>query len=248
MMSHNKSAYEREELVSVPVLGPEWKKSELHEMSKRGRSEVSGEKRQAKIKAFMRDQRGLFGTKWLTRRNLVIALFILCIGTALALFFTIPRPPSFSFYVPEPLTVDNSTVSFSRTPANFSFIGNINVFADTSSSYLPLQFSDISISLYHLSTNKLIGEGSFGHHTIPKGKDVPVQLPINVTYSAINSSDTTWSEWYAACGHIWGGASRPSLTVKMILKSSIVGLVTKPETGSQIGDVACPFELPGNSV
>lgn len=120
--------------------------------------------------------------------------------------------------------------------------------ADTSASYLPLQFSDIQISLYHLSTNKLIGSGSFGHHTVKKGSAVPVQLPINVTYSAINTSDTTWSDWYNACGHIWAGTNRPSLSVKMVVKSSIVGLVTRPETGSQVGDVACPFELPSNSV
>jgi hypothetical protein len=77
---------------------------------------------------------------------------------------------------------------------------------------------------------------------------VPIQLPVNVTYSAINTTDTTWSDWYNACGHIWSGTQRPSLSVRMVVQSKVVGLVTTPEAGAVVGDVACPFELPGNSV
>jgi hypothetical protein len=51
-------------------------------------------------------------------------------STALALFFTIPRPPAFAFYPQQPIAVDNSTIQFSRVPANFSFIGNLNVFGE----------------------------------------------------------------------------------------------------------------------
>jgi hypothetical protein len=39
----------------------------------------------------------------------------------------IPRPPSFKFYTEAPFTVDNSTIQFSRTPTNFSFAGNLNL-------------------------------------------------------------------------------------------------------------------------
>ncbi len=43
------------------------------------------------------------------------------------LYFAIPRTPAFSFYQPTPFTVDNSTISFSRTPTNFSFTGTLNL-------------------------------------------------------------------------------------------------------------------------
>lgn len=42
----------------------------------------------------------------------------------------IPRAPSFTFYETAPFTVDNSTVSFSRSPTNFSFAGNLNLYGE----------------------------------------------------------------------------------------------------------------------
>jgi hypothetical protein len=47
---------------------------------------------------------------------------------ALILYFTIPRAPHFVFYVPSPFNVDNSTIAFSRTPANYSFSGSLNLY------------------------------------------------------------------------------------------------------------------------
>jgi hypothetical protein len=44
------------------------------------------------------------------------------------LYFVIPRNPSFQFYPERPFDVDNSTISFSRTPTNFSFTGNLNLY------------------------------------------------------------------------------------------------------------------------
>jgi len=38
------------------------------------------------------------------------------------------------------------------------------------------------------------------------------------------------------------------LKFRLVVRMSIIGLVTHPETSTQISDVACPFELPGNSV
>ncbi|KAI9637345.1 uncharacterized protein MKK02DRAFT_23934 [Dioszegia hungarica] len=238
----------REELVSVPVLGPEWQKSELHELSRRGKSAVRKEKRQRIWREWTRDQRGVCGVTWLTRKMLVIILSCMVVGTALVLFFTIPRPPSYSFYVSQPFTVNNSTVQFARTPANFSFTGNLNILADTTSSYLPLQYSDISVQLYHLTTNKQIATGNYGKNKVKKGNQEPVSIPVQFSYSAPNATDTTWNDIYSACGHMWTGTVRPPLRLRLVLTSNIVGLVTKPETSTQISDVTCPFELSSNSV
>lgn len=119
-----------------------WQKSELHELSRRGKSEVRKEKRERIWRECVRDQRGVCVIHWLTRKALVITISILVVvwvsyycplwqswlySTGLILFFTIPRPPAYAFYVQQPFTVNNSTVSFARTPANFTFTGNLNV-------------------------------------------------------------------------------------------------------------------------
>lgn len=41
---------------------------------------------------------------------------------------------------------------------------------------------------------------------------------------------------------------RIDLKFRLVLKMSIVGLVSKPSVTTQISDVTCPFELPVNSV
>lgn len=45
----------------------------------------------------------------------------------IVLFLTIPRAPNFKFPSADIIGVDNSTVSFSRTPTNFSFAGSVNM-------------------------------------------------------------------------------------------------------------------------
>lgn len=96
-----KSLASREELVSVPVLGPEWaptnakwitlctehvnrwrrwKKTELHDLSRRGKSGIKAEKRKRAWLEWTRDQRGLCGVRWLTRKVIVGAAFLFCVA------------------------------------------------------------------------------------------------------------------------------------------------------------------------
>lgn len=49
------------------------------------------------------------------------------LSLGVTLYFVIPRAPNFEFYDEQPFTVDNNTISFSRTPTNFSFSGNLNL-------------------------------------------------------------------------------------------------------------------------
>ncbi|ORY35457.1 hypothetical protein BCR39DRAFT_461648, partial [Naematelia encephala] len=238
----------REEMISVPVLGPEWQKSELHELSRRGQSEIRQEHRGRAWKEWTRDQRGTCGIRWLTRRTLVFALFLFAAALAVTLYFTIPRAPHFTFYEPNPFTVNNSTIEFSRTPTNFSFTGDLNLLADSTSSYLPVHFSNIQATLFDLDTQKIIATGNSGNHKMARGTSEPVVLPVEFSYSAVNTSDTTWNDVYTACGHLWPGTIRPDLKFRLEVKMHIIGLVTKPVSETQISDVACPFELAGNSV
>ncbi|GFZ49453.1 hypothetical protein JCM24511_07573 [Saitozyma sp. JCM 24511] len=243
-----KNTTSREELVSVPVLGPEWDKSELHDLSRRGQAEIGAEKRRTAWLAWTRDQRGICGVRWLTRRVVVFGMFVFCAALAVTLYFTIPRPAAFSFYEPAPFTVDNSTIAFSRSPTNFSFSGNLQLLADTSSAYLPTHFTNIQATVYDLNTNKQVATGNYGNHVVPKGQNEPVTLPVTFSYTALNTSDTTWNDYYDACGHIWTGTVRPDLKLRLVVQMSILGLVGHPEASTQISDVTCPFELPANSV
>lgn len=59
---------------------------------------------------------------------------------AVTLYFVIPRAPSFEFYHDQPFTVNNGTISFNRTPTNFSFSGNLNLWG-TLSSDMDLSFN-----------------------------------------------------------------------------------------------------------
>ena len=65
------------ELVTVPALGAEWKKSELEAMTKKGRKkrERGDGHRKENLKAWWRDQRGCCG-RWGTRKHIAIGSFI----------------------------------------------------------------------------------------------------------------------------------------------------------------------------
>jgi hypothetical protein len=70
---------ETSELVSVPVLGAEWKKSELHQLSRSGRKEERRDRRKRRWHKFSRDEQrtGCYG--WSLRQLIVWGLFIACI-------------------------------------------------------------------------------------------------------------------------------------------------------------------------
>lgn len=81
--------------------------------------------------------------------------------------------------------------------------------ADASSSYVPVQFSNLQAKLYDLDTNKIIATGDLGKQKVNHAVNQPVILPVTFSYSALNTSDPTWVHIYQACGHLWPGTVRP---------------------------------------
>jgi hypothetical protein len=67
------------EMVTVPVMGSEWTKRELHDMSKTGKKANAAEARREKMREFWRGNKGLCGIRWLTRKVIVIIVFVCCI-------------------------------------------------------------------------------------------------------------------------------------------------------------------------
>ncbi|KAJ7046467.1 hypothetical protein C8F04DRAFT_1173402 [Mycena alexandri] len=241
------------EMVTVPALGPEWKKSEMRDMTKAGKREKKAESRRQLWQDWTRGNRG---GKWLTKRVIVFFCFGLVAIIVVVIAFCIPRVPSFSLSNNTPLA--NATGSwasavpteFSRVPANFSFPAFIDLQADTTGNYIPLKFQHLRAQVYDLDSDFLIGTGDLGHKTLPAKAFPDVQIPINFTYSATNDSDTTWNNWYDACKNKdrFASGDRPGVRFRLILQMVITGLPGTHTTSTQVSNANCPIELPSNSV
>lgn len=201
------------EMVTVPALGAEWKKSELKAMRKSNKKKDRADSRWRKFRAWTRDQTGLCG-KWGTRRQIAIGAFIVCVvyvnllwlkawrieiprSVGVVLAFTIPRVPAFSF-ASQPLqnvttsdSDDQVPIIFSRTPANFSFPANLHLQVDTGGSFVPIRFSKLHADLFDLQTSRQVGEGDLGGTVVPGKSFKEIFVPLNFTYVASNETDQT---------------------------------------------------------
>ncbi|KAH0832410.1 hypothetical protein J3R83DRAFT_13447 [Lanmaoa asiatica] len=240
------------ELVTVPALGPEWERSEMKKMTKSGRREIKNDERRAKWRAWNRGEIGLCGTKWFTKKFLVIFIFTWCAIVAIVLAITIPRVPGISFYSTSPLVAASGNFNasipteFSRSPANFSFPAVAEIQVDTSSNIIPLTFNHIDAQVWYPSSNFQIGTGYFGKATLPARSYPIIQVPLNFSYVAPNDTDPTWVAWYNACKNTgtYTNGVRPGVSFEIIFTLDIQGLLSTSTASAQVNAGACPFELP----
>lgn len=242
------------EMVTVPALGAEWGKEELHQATKAGKRERKVESRKHFWKEWNRGHRGLCG-HYFTRRVLIFFLFGLICVIALILGFTIPRVPSFAFNADTPLV--SATGSWAKAvptifaPAytNFSFPAFASLQVDTSSNFLPLKFSRLHASVYDLDTNRQIGIGNYAKVTLPARSFPDILLPLNFTYVATNSSDQTYQNWYNGCKNkgLFSDGKRPSVKFRLVIEMDIQGLPSSHAASTQVTDADCPVELPMNA-
>ncbi|KAF8901259.1 hypothetical protein CPB85DRAFT_1439210 [Mucidula mucida] len=254
LMDDTASASGPVELITVPALGPEWKKDELRDMTKAGRKEKKYESRRGKWTAWKRGERGICG-KYFTRRFTAFFLFGLCVCIGIVLAFTIPRVPSFTINNDSPLA--NATgdwekkvdTYFNRAPANFSFPAFADLEVYTGSNYLPLTFSHVYAEVYDLNTNRQVASGDLGHKTIPAKTFTQLLLPLNFTYVASNDSDTTWNNWYNGCKNVAATTTgvRDSVKFRLDLEMHIDGLIGAHRASTQVNSASCPIELSLNS-
>jgi len=242
------------EMVTVPALGPEWKASELHNMTRSAKKERKAEVRGHKWKQWRRGERGLCG-RWFTWRFTVFFVFGWCIAAGILLVFLIPRVPKFAFNQDTPLSAAtgdfNSSIQtgFSIAPANFSFPAFAELEVDTGSNFIPLKFNHLNARISDLQTNEDVGVGDMYGLTVPAKKFTKIQIPMNFSYVADNSSDITWSNWYNSCKNsgIYADGQRPGLRFRLLLEMHIAGLIGSRFTSTQITDAACPIELAINA-
>jgi len=242
------------EMVTVPVLGPEWKTSELHEMSQSAKKERKAEVRSQRYKEWRRGQRGLCGTCF-TWRVTVFFIFVLCIAVGILLVFLIPRVPGIAIDPDTPLgpatgTFNSSVpIEFMISPANFSFPAFAELQVDTGSNFIPLKITHMNVEVYDLDSNNMVGNGDLYGLSLPAKKFVDIQMPVNFSYVADNSSDITWANWYNACKNrgIYADGKRPGLRFRLVLEMYIAGLIGSRATSMQVTDANCPIELSLNA-
>ena len=99
--------------------------------------------------------------------------------------------------------------------------------ADSTSSYLPVYFTNLDITVKDLTTSKQIAHGNWRNQKLKRGTAEFVSLPVQFSYTGVNTSDTTCecsvtpvslpvsltlvhsgSNMYNACGHLWTGTTR----------------------------------------
>lgn len=230
------------EMVSVPVLGPEWTKAELRGISNRGKNDRIRDKRVKNWRAWNRDQKGCCGVKWLTRTVFVFFVFFFLAALIVTLYFVIPRAVKFEFYQPDPLSINNDTLVFNRVPTNFSFNADLHLMADASSSYVPVQIK-ADATVLDLRTSKVIARGTLERRTLDHKSNIPIFFPVTFEYAAVNTSDATWDYMYKACQHRWNGVQRGDIELRVEVKQSIIGVVGHPISASSVHSVPCPAEL-----
>ncbi|KAJ7636898.1 hypothetical protein FB45DRAFT_907659 [Roridomyces roridus] len=240
------------EMVTVPALGPEWKKDELRDMTKAGKRERKSDAR----KALWRDwTRGDRGGRWCTKRFIVFVCFGLVAIIAVVLGICIPRVPSFALSNTTPLGAptgswnDAVPTEFSRTPANFSFPAFADLQVDTTANYIPLNFRHLRATVFDLNSGFIIGTGDLGHLTMPAKKFLDIQIPLNFSYVATNDSDATWNGWHNACQNKdqVAGGNRPGVSFRLVLNMNIVGLIGSYGSSTQVASAPCPIELSSSS-
>ena len=63
--------------------------------------------------------------------------------------------------------------------------------ADSTSSYLPVYFNNLDITVKDLTTSKEIAHGNWRDQKLSRGNAEFVSLPVQFSYSGVNTSDTT---------------------------------------------------------
>lgn len=155
-------------------------------------------------------------------------------SAGILLVFLIPRVPGITIDQDTPLVPATGTfnssvpIEFLISPANFSFPAFADLQVDTGSNFIPLKITHMNAEVYDLDSNNMVGNGDLYGLSLPAKKFVNIQMPVNFSYIANNSSDITCefpssafcatdtlanlgANWYNACKNrgIYADGQRP---------------------------------------
>jgi hypothetical protein len=184
-------------------------------------------------------------------------------------YFLVPRAPDFQLAADRPLTSNDRSPTFTRTPAVMNWTAQLNVAIDGRANWISVirnsrscslaeltsvldpsqfHFSSFDLTVYDLDTGKKVGSGGLTDRASFPGREItPTTLDINFYYRGTNVSDLTWVNFYNACQHKYQGTTRPNLGLVVQLKSKVRGLIGEKGASTTIPSIACPIELPSNN-
>ncbi|KDN51994.1 hypothetical protein K437DRAFT_254733 [Tilletiaria anomala UBC 951] len=233
------------ELVTVPALGQEFTEEERRKMTRPYKRKSKRGAKKAKFMIWARGEKKVLG--FLDPRMLVFIAFFFCIILGLALFFVIPRVPTFQFLTDKPFDAvpDGSGMSIGYSPAaNFSMDMKANLRADNTAGWIPLTLTDIKVTVNNVNTYIKVGEGTIDKYVFPGRKKTTFQLPVSFSYRSLNQSgDATWQSFHRACGPIYPNSPRPYLNLELTLDFNVQGLIGRKGASTQLPNIVCPFEL-----
>ena len=128
---------------------------------------------------------------------LLITAWLSFSSAGILLAFLFPRVPQFSINQDTPLSAatgdwNNSIpIKFLTFPANFSFPAFAELEVDTGSNFIPLKFTHLNAQIFDLQTSAQVGNGDMYGVTFPPKVFTKLQVPMNFSYTADNSSDIT---------------------------------------------------------
>lgn len=121
---------------------------------------------------------------------------------------------------------------------------DLNLRADNMGGWIPSKATDLKVKVSDLSTNARVGEGEMASMTFPGRKKTVFKFPVDFFYRSANvTGDTTFLNFYNACGYKYPNTPRPSLNLGVQLTMKIQGLVGRKGTYTSITNIECPFQL-----
>ena len=111
------------------------------------------------------------------------------------LYFVIPRVPALAYNNQTLMDGDSNSISWSRTPANFTFNANMHLALDGRSSYVPIHAKNIQVTVNDLGSQSgtvAVGTGSLSSLTAGTKSYTPLDVPIVFKYSCVPFHAEPW--------------------------------------------------------
>ncbi|ORZ10575.1 hypothetical protein BCR41DRAFT_372325 [Lobosporangium transversale] len=178
-----------------------------------------------------------------SRRTCVYISFVVLICLAVALYFVVPRSPSFSFESVTPL--GDPVVTKNQIQESFS----LQMRVDSQVNYVPLRFTSLEMGVWMKIDQTKIGnnEGLPSSFLIRPRIAQVISVPMTLDYRSLKidtNADGTLQELFTACKPVdlSSGALVPGINLTIGGKMFIRGLswIWKPQFSFNVDRVPCP--------
>ncbi|KAG0204857.1 hypothetical protein BGX28_003354 [Mortierella sp. GBA30] len=178
-----------------------------------------------------------------SRRVCVYISFFLAICLGVALFFVVPRAPSFSYYSVKALGPPVVTKDQIEEPFT------LQIRADNNDNYLPFRLTSMEMTVWlKLGMTKIGNNDDFASSFVIKPRQISViSVPMTLSYTSLmidTNADGTLQELISACRPVDPNANGPVQGINLTFggKMHVWGLswIWKPQFSFNVDGVPCP--------